>query len=198
MMNKYNKNKAFTLIEVIVSITIFSIIIVSVIWIYIVSNDITTKADINRIMQENIKNINITISEDIRKNWILWVSSDALDLCDMDTWSNYYKDWDKLCTNSLKKYYLAKKNETLNQFIRVKSSECSDVRDHCYIVTWDNSPLTNDQVSVKKLNFSLSKDSIPKVTMNIVLVVWKWLWINRKLVEDSEIIFQTTISQRPF
>ncbi|MBT3727133.1 prepilin-type N-terminal cleavage/methylation domain-containing protein [bacterium] len=31
MMNKYNKNKAFTLIEVIVSITIFSIIIVSVI-----------------------------------------------------------------------------------------------------------------------------------------------------------------------
>jgi prepilin-type N-terminal cleavage/methylation domain-containing protein len=65
---KKNIIKAFTLIEVVVSITIFSIVIVSIIWIYITSSDILIKSDINRKMQENIKNVSTEISEDIRKN----------------------------------------------------------------------------------------------------------------------------------
>jgi prepilin-type N-terminal cleavage/methylation domain-containing protein len=59
---------AFTLIEVLVSITIFSIMMISVISIYIISTDITLKSDINRIMQENLKNVSNKIAEDIRKN----------------------------------------------------------------------------------------------------------------------------------
>jgi len=54
-MNKIN-NKAFTLIEIIVSITIFMIVIVSITAIFIISTDISKKADINRTMQENTKN----------------------------------------------------------------------------------------------------------------------------------------------
>jgi prepilin-type N-terminal cleavage/methylation domain-containing protein len=64
-------NQAFTLIEVIVSITIFSIMMISIIWIYITSSDITMKSDINRMMQENLKNVSNTIAEDIRKNGIM-------------------------------------------------------------------------------------------------------------------------------
>jgi type II secretory pathway pseudopilin PulG len=67
-MLKKNKVLAFTLIEVVVSITIFSMVIISVIWIYITSSDILVKSDINRKMQENLKNVTNQISEDIRKN----------------------------------------------------------------------------------------------------------------------------------
>jgi prepilin-type N-terminal cleavage/methylation domain-containing protein len=66
-MKKNNISKAFTLIEVLVSITIFSIMMISIISIYIISTDITLKSDINRIMQENLKNVSSRIAEDIRK-----------------------------------------------------------------------------------------------------------------------------------
>jgi len=65
---KINKTSAFTLIEILVSLTIFSIILTSIIWIYITSSDIIVKSDINRKMQENLKNVSSEIAEDIRKN----------------------------------------------------------------------------------------------------------------------------------
>jgi prepilin-type N-terminal cleavage/methylation domain-containing protein len=65
---KINKTSAFTLVEILVSLTIFSIIVTSIIWIYITSSDIIVKSDINRKMQENLKNVSSEIAEDIRKN----------------------------------------------------------------------------------------------------------------------------------
>jgi prepilin-type N-terminal cleavage/methylation domain-containing protein len=64
------KRNAFTLIETIVSITILSIIMVSVLFIFVSSTDMSYKIDINRAMQENIKNIDEQLSEDIRKNGV--------------------------------------------------------------------------------------------------------------------------------
>ncbi|MGB2110726.1 MAG: PilW family protein [Patescibacteria group bacterium] len=64
---KQNFKKAFTVIEVLVAVTILSIIMISVMQIYISSSDISLKTDINRSMQENIKNAIETIAEDIRK-----------------------------------------------------------------------------------------------------------------------------------
>jgi prepilin-type N-terminal cleavage/methylation domain-containing protein len=64
---KININ-AFTLVEVIVSITIFSVMFISIIWIYMISTDISSRSDINRMMQENLKNLSSKISEDIRKD----------------------------------------------------------------------------------------------------------------------------------
>jgi prepilin-type N-terminal cleavage/methylation domain-containing protein len=66
-MKIYKKN-AFTLIEILVALTIFSIFMVSMIMIYASSANIDRKIDINRSMQENSKNIIETIAEDIRKN----------------------------------------------------------------------------------------------------------------------------------
>ena len=72
----------FTLVEVLVSITIFSIMMISIMSIYILSTDIAVKSDINRMMQVNLKNVTSTIAEDIRKDWMIWVSSETIDLCD--------------------------------------------------------------------------------------------------------------------
>jgi prepilin-type N-terminal cleavage/methylation domain-containing protein len=55
-INKNIANKfAFTLIEILVSITILSMILISVFSIYISSTDINLKTDITRILQQNIK-----------------------------------------------------------------------------------------------------------------------------------------------
>jgi prepilin-type N-terminal cleavage/methylation domain-containing protein len=68
-MNKLKlKFNAFTLVELLVSMSIFSIILVSITATYITSSDITNKSDINRIMQENIKSVSNNIMEDIRAN----------------------------------------------------------------------------------------------------------------------------------
>jgi prepilin-type N-terminal cleavage/methylation domain-containing protein len=65
------KNKlGFTLIEVIVSISILSIIMISIFAIFNLSANLNNKIDISRSMQENIKNIRQIISEDISTNKI--------------------------------------------------------------------------------------------------------------------------------
>ena len=198
-MKKQNINKkAFTLVEVLVSITIFSVMLISIIWIYMISNDITLKSDINRMMQENLKNVSNVIAEDIRKNWIAWVSSSTIDICDFTVWSNNYKTWDKLCTKSATKYYLAKQNSISWEYLRVTSLECSWIDDHCVIAKWINEPLTNSYVSVKELSFYLSVDYVPKVTINITMQPATRKWVKANLIKSSNIIFQTTISERPF
>lgn len=192
------KNNAFTLIEVIVSITIFSIMSVSIIWVYVTISDVSLKSDINRMMQENIKSVSNSISEDVMKNWIIWVSSSSIDECDFNLDSSNYKSGDKLCTKSWNKYYLAKENPLSWELLRTDSSNCSWINDHCVIAKWINEPLTNSYVSVKELQFYLSKDAIPKVTLNLVLQPATNRWVKPNLIKETKLVFQTTISERPF
>lgn len=189
--------KAFTLVEVLVSITIFSMISISIIWIYITSSDIAVKSDINRILHENLKNISSTIAEDIRKNWIEWVSRAIWDTCEFDA-SNNYKTWDKLCSKSWSEYYLAKKDDISWIYTRVDKSECEWLNDNCIIYISDKWPLTNSYVAVKDLKFFVSKDFIPKVTMSITIQPATKKWIKTELIKENKLIFQTTISERVF
>ena len=76
---KYYSKWAFTLVEVLVSLAIFAIIMISVITIYINSSQIAINADLNRMMQENIKNSIEQISEDIRKNGVSGVTDYPVD-----------------------------------------------------------------------------------------------------------------------
>ena len=189
---------AFTLVEVLVSITIFSIMFISIIWIYLISTDINLRSDINRVMQENLKNVSSKIFEDIRKDWILWVSSSTIDECDFEKTTKNYKIWDKLCSKSGNKYYLAKKDVVSWDYIRVSTSECKAINDNCVIAMWLKEPLTNSYVSVKDLKFYLSDDAVPKVTVNIVLQPSAKKWVKADMIKESNIIFQTTISERLF
>ncbi len=185
------KKSAFTLIEMVVSITIFSIIMISVMTIYIISSDISIKADINRVMQENIKSVVEHISEDVRKNKIEWVThSLALEPCDFDPDSWKYKVWSTLCTSDWT-YYLA--NELWNW---QNDSYCEEFINHCVIYKLWSGPITNSYVSIKELQFSVSNESIPKVTINMIVQPAIWKWIKSKLIKNNELIFQTTITDR--
>lgn len=190
------QNTWFTLIEVIVSVAIFSIVMVSIISLYILSTNTSLKSDINRIMHENIKSAITEISEDIIKNWISWVSSSILSSCDFPlSWE--YWNWTKLCTwfwDSRNKYFLAKKDITWI-YTRTANSDCENFIEQCYLMKNDT-PLTNSLVSIKKLNFYISNEEINKVTIAIELQPSVKAWVKPSLIKNNKLVFQTTISER--
>jgi prepilin-type N-terminal cleavage/methylation domain-containing protein len=69
---------AFTLIEIIIAMSIFGIIMVSVLSIFLFSSQMSTRVEMNRIMQENIKNVTEDIAENIRKSNLSDVIPDNL------------------------------------------------------------------------------------------------------------------------
>lgn len=195
----YGKNKKswFTLIELIVTMSIVSVVVVSIIDVFILSTDMSMKTDINRNMQKNIKNVVETIAEDIRKNWVWsWVSASITDDCKLSNWSNNYLSWSKLCSGSWKKYFLAKQS---NYSLMQNNSDCLDLKDPCIIVIKDWiewTPLSNSSVIFTDLAFYVSNEKIPKVTISFKARPSIWKWVRSSLVQNSVISFQTTIAER--
>lgn len=191
-------NSWFTLIEVIIWVTIFSIIMISILSLYMLSSDTSLKSDINRAMHENIKSIVTEISEDILSNSISWVSSSSIDGCNFSAWLWNYKKWNKLCTFSslwVNEYYLAKK--VWSSYVRVDNSACEDFVEQCFIVkNWQ--PLSNSLVSIKSLNFYATNVFSKKVTISITIQPTIKAWVKPNLIENNILVFQTTISERPF
>ena len=193
-----HKKSWFTLIELMITITIVSIIMVSVIDVFILSTDMSMKTDINRNMQKNIKNVVEFIAEDIRKNWVWsWVSNNIwindCKLPDSTTWN--YLSWTELCTNSWNKYHLAEKDTSWNF---TPKNTCGAFSGCTIIVDdWsDKSPLANSYVNFSNLVFYLSNDKVPKVTISFTAKPALWKWVKANLIKDTEIKFQTTITER--
>jgi hypothetical protein len=158
------------------------------------SSDTSAKSDVNRAMHENLKSVITEIWEDIIKNWISGVSESSLDECSFNL-TNNYKKGTKLCLKSWNEYYLAKKE--WDAYTRVENSHCSDIQDQCFLVkNWN--PLTNSLVSIKDLEFFISSQNVNKVTIKMVLQPTLKTGVKPNLIADSKLIFQTTISERPF
>jgi len=194
MKHTYKHDSWFTLIELLVSITIFSIIMVSVITIFIFSSNLSAKVDINRSMQENIKNAVETIAEDVRKYGISGISTTPGWSCLMPT-SSIYVEWNKLCTN-LNEYTL-KKDDGTGNMLRALNADCSDIKDHCVLYK-NNSPLTNSTVSFRSLDFIVSgnDDNENKVTINFMVQPAVKRGVRSDLIKNTKLIFQTTVSER--
>lgn len=191
---KYSK-EWFTLIEIIVTLTIISVVMVSIFTIFMLSNDINNKTDVSRALQENIKNIVENISEDVRINGIEWVKNPSdLEWCNFSWW--IFTEWTKLCVwpNS---YYLGKKTGT--SYSPADVTYCSSVKNHCLIVKNDGpdvTPLSNSWIDFKELYFTVSKEPQKKVTINFTVQVATQKWISPQIIKNNKIIFQTTISER--
>lgn len=189
---KQNFKKAFTIIEVLVAVTILSIIMISVMQIYISSSDINLKTDINRAMQENIKNAVETMAEDIRKKPLIWVVDNDVDSCDFSTdihssgikmciWSDIYRLWKKI-----------------NDSYTIASNEqCDEVKESGCTILKNGKPLMNSWVDIKYLQFKVSDEEISKVTILMEVQPSAIKWIRPDLIKQNRMDFQTTISQRP-
>lgn len=184
----------FTLIEVIVAVTILSIIMISVFNVFFLASNLSNKTDASRIMQENIKNLVEIISEDIRQNEILWVNSDiVIWACTGFISVNNYIKWTKLCVWS-NEYYLA----SYNWSVWVRKESCN-LWENCSIVrkNWSNiDPITNSFITFNYLNFYYTNDNIPKVTIIFESQPATWKWLKPELIKENKIIFQTTFSKR--
>ena len=188
------KNKktlqAFTLVEMLVSMTIFSMIMVSVIMIYAVASDISAKYDITREMRQNIKSVVEDISEEVRKNGIEWVANNYWDL---------YIAWEgsrlKLWTIE---YRIKKSNY---QWVVDNSLDCNNIKNICTIEKYNNGglvwPLSNSKISFTDFSFNVTgKNNIPKVTISFIARAALKNWLRPDLIKNSQIYFQTTFSER--
>lgn len=191
------KNNAFTLIEVIVSITILSIVLVSVFAVFFLASDLSNKADVNRLMQENIKNIVETISEDVRKN--------SINICETGlNCHNFLSDSLYISWNDLyvweNHYYLAKKDPISDNYTRMFDlSSCSTIKDNCSMIresAWSQDLISNSWVQFSDLKFYISRDFESKVTINFTILPATWKGIKTNLIESNKIIFETTVSER--
>ena len=192
--------KWFTLIEIIVAVAIFWIIMISMITIYIVSSDVSMKSDVNRAMQENMKNVVSIIWEDVMKSWIGWISNSA-DGCGDALWGWNVLSWLKMCLGNGDTYYLAKKVWDVMSISNI--DDCKKLESQCFIVRKKFGeekvePITNNLVAVKDLEFKATSTFVNKVTLKIVLQPSTKSWVKANLIENSRIIFQTTMSERPF
>lgn len=201
-MKKQDIHLWFTLIEVIVSVTIFGIIMISVMSIFLFSSQMSQRVELNRLMQENIKSVVEDIAEEVRKWNIQDISSSSLNSCDASFISS--DTGNKLCLYWDINYMLWYKDVLWN-WVRVDNpDECWDYDedDHsiCRVVkniAWgDYYPLTNSFVAVEDLNFTLTNDKLPKVTIFMTLRPSYRKWLRPEVIDANRIQIQTTISER--
>lgn len=186
-----NLHSWFTLIEVLVSITILSIILVSVFNIYISSTDINLKTDITRAVQQNIKSSVEKIAEDVRKNGFDCVKSWYLDSCVLPT-GIQTNTWNILEINGAS-YNLAQKSGW--SYVLVTPDQCDELTEKCTLV-YNGKPIMNSWVDVKNVEFIISDNEVKKMMILMTLQPALWKWIKPNLIKNNVFHFQTTISER--
>jgi len=190
--------KAFTLVEIMVAITIFMIVMVSILQIFWISVNLTNKVDINRQLQENTKILTETIAEDIRKNGISWTKNEIMDSYSKDSWDS----WVILQIGSwafVNKYYLSLDETSYSIIPKSDIGKCNDLKNNCFLVKDDwlsTSRLTNSWVAIEDLKFTILWDKVKRVVINFIMRPSTKKGINSNLITNSKIVFETTLSER--
>ncbi|MCK9272162.1 type II secretion system GspH family protein [Candidatus Gracilibacteria bacterium] len=188
-MNK----KAFTLIELILAITILSIIMLSIFVIYANIIESNKKLELSRILQENARNITETIAREVREK--------GIDFGYYNTYTqniNYGSGNTILAVKSNKRYCLQKTSN-------ICDSSCLENGLNCYLGVLDGDRISDDRVEVKNLHFYISGnennsitniDNEAKVTMVFDLSIMPGKGIRTELAQETKMKIQTTISEK--
>lgn len=213
MKNIYKKTW-FTLVEMMVALTILSIIMVSVMMIFYLVSQISSRVELHRFMQENVKNTFDIIAEDVRTwsiDWVRWFGV-------MNCQNSHQAKNHILCLSRwLRKIEISIWEKDNDAWKLVSSdSYCWDISSQCYVIkreqildsnTWnlvftDWYPLTNSKSHITTLNFQFLGPEYPGNIRHprILLTLWIrpafWQWMAYNLIEAQEIIVQTTLSER--
>lgn len=196
-MQRNKKILWFTLIEIIISITILSIIMISVMMIFTTSSALSYKTDINRSMQENVKNIIEDMAESVRENGVNICPNISGDCYDMSLATGKYISSDVLYSGD-NTYYIARET-TSGVWVKVDSADaamCLEKDIFCTLVKNSQHPLSNKNVVLRGLNFYVSDDAIPKVTVTFAIEPSPKRWVRSAMIEKNTLYFQTTLSER--
>lgn len=193
-MKNFKLKHAFTLIELIIAITILSIIMISIFNVYSNIINANNKVKISIILQENTKNIIENIATAIREKWI-----DFLYYNPLTTEVLNYKDGNSILAIKWDLQYLRKKDWTIGPEI------CRDTDINCYLSTNNNIKLNSDDVEIKNMKFYISwtgsssisnTNTSPKVTLIFEIAISPGKWISPDLIKESTLKIQTTINEK--
>lgn len=195
-------SRAFTLVEILVAMSILAIMMVSILSIFLFSSQMSSLVDMNRITQENMKNVLEDISESIRKDRIVWLRS---------FWTQDCMDFSKSIANTQSgsilclvswEYTLWYKDASWD-FLPVDdiSTFCPSLENVCYVIKkdsiwWDWYPLTNSFLSFQSLDFMLSNPILPKLQLKLEARPAAGKWLTPEVIEKNVIRVQTTLSER--
>lgn len=209
MKKIYTYPSAFTLIEIIVSMTIFGIMMISVISIFIFASQMSTLVELNRTMQENTKNVVEDIAENVRKYWIVGVKDGILGSCTLPAAMTSIRNWNKLCiynwagTGEWASYVIGKQNAAgdWERSSNITSDCWIAVEKWCHILkrdtpSWDYYPLTNSFISFEDIEFTITNTKIPKVTIKLVARPSHRQWLSLDIIQNNYTYIQTTLSER--
>lgn len=192
---------AFTLVEILVAMSILAIMMVSILSVFLFSSQMSHLVDLNRVTQENMKNVLEDISESIRKDGIIWVRDFSDSNC-ADFSQNILnsESGSTLCLIYWE-YTLWYKNATWD-FLPVQdvSSYCGDIQNVCYIIKKDYGgdwyPLTNSFLSFQKMDFILLNPDLPKLSLLLEARPAIGKGITPEVIEKNVIRVQTTLTER--
>lgn len=201
-MKRYSSFSGFTLIELIVSITIFSVIMVSVMAIFLFASQMSTRVELNRTMQENIKNVLEDIAEQVRSSGIEGVATELDATCKKSPDMMSAHKWTQLCINGGTRYVLGTQNAGSGVWERSSDilGDCWDIDDICHILKrdslWDYYPLTNSFLNFERLDFYISNTKLPQVSITLVARPSYKKGLSIDIIENNTISVQTTLGQR--
>jgi len=200
-MKKYNSTySAFTLIELIVAISIFGIIMISVMSIFLFSSQMSARVEIQRIMQENIKNVVEDISEWVRINGLSGVLPDGgVDAC---TWSWISLTGTKLCLNNSIQYSIWYEDAWWSSWVRATDilNDCGNISDRCHVLKKDATggyyPLSNSFIHFENISFVIVPGDIPKLLLHMTVRPSSNKGLASTIIKNNRIFIQTVLSER--
>ncbi len=191
----------FTLVELIVSITILSMILVAVVSIFLFATQMSTRVELNRTMQENAKNVLENIAEWVRKNGLEWTIGFAESCTDyLTSWEEIEQESGVCIWGSV--YTIWFENELTGKWERSSDikNQCQEINQICRIIkkdpAWDYYPLTNGFVAFQNLKFIITNKDMPKLFIQLTLRPAAYQWMSSDIIIRNEINIQTTVSQK--
>lgn len=217
---KYVKNTSgFTLVELVISMTIFAVMTTAIISIYIQTTALSYRLKASRYLSETAREITERITEDVRENGL---SGTTLVSAYLPWSSPNYSDWAELIGiwDGTKKYiYWIKELVWVNWTINpCNNPRRSDPKEHCWLyeVIGDSAlsyqeaynlvdsfipEESKKRVKIRDLSFYISWDGIKtekKVTLVFTLALMPRIWVPNISPENSTLSIQTTVTARSF
>ncbi|MEX0910385.1 MAG: type II secretion system protein [Candidatus Paceibacterota bacterium] len=169
------KNKGFTLIEMMVAVTIFSIVTLIVSGAFIVLADIYRKVQSNRAVIDNLNLAMDTMTLQMREGKNYTILSDRISFDEYIIIDNEYKRSGRYLTYRLK-------ND--GSGILEQCTEPDMTEDDC-------NDLTSSEIVLERLYFEEQKSDFPKQ----ILIILEGVASNKQGLE-SRFLLQSTLSQR--
>lgn len=211
------------MIEMAISITIFAVMSMAVISIYIQTTAVWQKLRMTRHLSESAREITERIADDVRTGGIslLWSSYDDHTVGN-DLWKSpdYTSHGGEILgigneTTVKKRYVFWKINNTSHLVERCLDADKKNPQIHCWLYNidgtswWEPFNLIDTfipeedkkRVKVEDLKFYISWDGVTtekKVTLVFTLALMPRVWIPGWLISDTKLHIQTTVSERFF